>query len=207
LVKIKICGLTNIDDLLLAENYGADYLGFIMYPPSPRYVGEGLKVLLEAVKSSKKVVVFVNPTYEEVKRALDLGADLIQLHGSEDLEFAKKIGLKRVIKAFRVKEGFDLEVLKDWEETYALLLDTYKEGMPGGTGETFNWEIAREAVLRGYRIFLAGGLKPENVLNAIQKVSPYAIDLSSGLERAPGKKDHAKLKELFQRLKGVKPPL
>jgi len=207
LVKVKICGLTNLDDLLLAEEYGADYLGFIMYPPSPRYVGEGLKVLLEAVKISKKVVVFVNPTYEEVKRALDLGADLIQLHGSEDLEFARKIGLKRVIKAFRVKEGFDLEVLKNWKETYALILDTYKERLPGGTGETFDWEIAREAVLRGYRIFLAGGLRPENVLEAIQKVSPYAIDLSSGLEKAPGKKDPAKLKELFQRLKGVNPPL
>jgi len=206
LVKVKICGLTNLDDLFLAEELGADYLGFIMYPPSPRYVGEGLKGLLEAVSKAQKVVVFVNPTYEEVKKALDLGADLIQLHGSEDLEFARKIGLKRVIKAFRVKEGFDLEGLRGWGEAYAILLDTYKEGLPGGTGETFNWEIARGAVLKGYRIFLAGGLKPENVLEAIQKVSPYAIDLSSGLEKAPGKKDPAKLKELFQRLKGVNHP-
>lgn len=206
MVKVKICGLTNLEDLLLAEEYGADYLGFIMYPPSPRYVGEGLKGLLEAVSKAKKVVVFVNPTYEEVKESLNLGADLIQLHGSEDLEFAKKIGLKRVIKAFRVKEGFDLEDLKAWKGVYALLLDTYKEGLPGGTGETFNWEIAREAVLSDYRIFLAGGLKPENVLEAIQKVFPYAIDLSSGLEKVPGKKDPTKLKELFQRLKGVNHP-
>ncbi|MFN4132337.1 MAG: phosphoribosylanthranilate isomerase, partial [Caldimicrobium sp.] len=170
LVKIKICGITQSEDIHFIENYPIDYLGFIMYPKSPRYVGDKLKDLLKIPKKAKKVVVFVNPTLEEVKEALNFGADLIQLHGEESLEFAKKIGLHRVIKAFRIKNEINLKEFQVWEGCYALLLDTYKAGLPGGTGETFNWDEAKKAVCAGFKIFLAGGLNPENVLSAIKKV-------------------------------------
>lgn len=205
-VKIKICGITNLEDISLLEAYPVDYLGFILYPPSPRYVGKRLPELLKAVKKAKKVAVFVDASYEEIKETLDQGVDLIQLHGKETLDLAKKIGLNRILKAFKVKDSLDYNELTIWKDTYALLLDTYIEGVPGGTGKTFNWEIAKEVVMRGYRIFLAGGLNPENVLEALSKVRPYGIDLSSGLEKKPGKKDPEKVKALFERLKGVTTP-
>ncbi len=203
MTKIKICGLTHPEDLLYLENYPVDYLGFIMYPRSPRYVGENLGYLLKISKKAKKVVVFVNPSLEDLNKALDLGADLLQLHGEESLDLAKKIGFHRIIKAFRVKEDFNLEELKAWQSSYALLLDTYKEGIPGGTGQTFNWHIAKLAVEGGFKIFLAGGITPDNVLEAIRIVNPYAIDISSGLEKSPGKKDPHKIKIFFEKLKEV----
>lgn len=204
-IKIKICGITNLEDIKFLENYPVHYLGFILYPPSPRYVGSRLSELLKAVKGPKKVVVFVDSPYDEIKAALDLGADLIQLHGRESLELAKKIGLKRCIKTFRIKDSISFDELDYWKDAYAILLDTYKEGLPGGTGQSFNWDIARKVVLKGYRVFLAGGLKAENVLEAISSVNPYAIDLSSGLEKAPGKKDPEKKKVFFEKLKGGVP--
>ncbi|MCS7199341.1 MAG: phosphoribosylanthranilate isomerase [Caldimicrobium sp.] len=201
LVKVKICGVTKVEDIILLENFSVDYLGFIMYPLSPRYVGEKLKELLTLVKKAKKVVVLVDPSEKEAKEVLDLGADLIQLHGNENLEIATKIGLHRVIKAFRVKEPFDFKRLEPWKQVYAILLDTYQKGIPGGTGKTFNWEIARRTVLEDYRVFLAGGLNPNNVIEAINIVRPYAIDISSGLESEPGIKDPEKVKALFEALK------
>ena len=200
MVKVKICGLKEKEDVEFLRNFPVDYIGFIMYPKSPRYVGDGLKELLSIQHKAKKVVVFVNPSYEEVKTALDSGADLIQLHGEESLEFAKKIGLERVIKAFRVKDKLPSEI-KNWNKAYAILLDTFVKGIAGGTGKSFNWNLAKEAVEAGYKIFLAGGLNPENVVEAISQVNPYAIDLSSGVECHLGKKDPAKIKELFKKLR------
>lgn len=204
MVKVKICGITNFEDISFIESFPVGYLGFIMYPPSPRYVGENLEKLLRMVKRAKKVVVFVNPSLEEVKRALDLGADLIQLHGEEPPWFGERIGFEKIIKAFRIKDKVDFELLKAWSKSYALLLDTYREGVPGGTGETFNWELAKEVSEKGFKIFLAGGLNPENVLEAIEKIRPYGIDLSSGVEKFPGKKDPEKIKTLFEKLKKFK---
>lgn len=199
-VKVKICGLKYVEDVLYLNNFPVDYVGFIMYPPSPRYVGTLLSELISVVKTAQKVAVFVNPSFEEVKKVLDLGIDLIQLHGEEDPSFGKKIGFNRLIKAFRVRNETILDNLSDWKECYALLLDTYLEGIPGGTGKTFNWEIAKKAVKKNYRIFLAGGLSPENVEKAIEEVSPYGIDLSSGIELYPGKKDFRKIEALFSKL-------
>ena len=204
MVKVKICGITSEEDIEFIENFPVDFFGFIMYPPSPRFVGERLKDLLKSVKKAKKVVVFVNPSLDEIKKALDLGADFIQLHGEESPWLGEKIGFERLIKAFRIKYEINFEQFEPWKKAYALLLDTYKEGMPGGTGETFNWRLAKEVVERGYRVFLAGGLKPENVKEAIERVKPYGIDLSSGLELSPGKKDFEKVKKLFQKLEEAK---
>uniref|UniRef100_A0A7V4N3N7 N-(5'-phosphoribosyl)anthranilate isomerase n=1 Tax=Thermodesulfobacterium geofontis TaxID=1295609 RepID=A0A7V4N3N7_9BACT len=202
MVKIKICGLKEEEDIKFLNDFPLDYMGFIMYPKSPRYVNNKLKELLSLVKKAKKVVVFVNPSYEEVKKALDLGVDFIQLHGEETLQFGKKIGLKRVIKAFKVKDNIlDFKELSLWENAYAILLDTYVKDIPGGTGKTFNWEIAKKVVSLGYKVFLAGGINPNNVLSAIRKVSPYAIDIAGGVELYPGKKDPEKIKRLFNSLK------
>ncbi len=198
-VKIKICGLKQKEDVEFLNKFPVDYIGFIMYPPSPRYVGDSLSELISRVEKAKKVVVFVNPTYEEIKKVLDCGADLIQLHGDENLEFAKKIGLNKVIKAFRIKNNFtSIEFLEEWRDAYGVLLDAYKPGVPGGTGETFNWNIAKIAVLKGLRVFLAGGISPENIQKAIEEVKPYAIDIASGVESEPGKKDHKKIEQIFK---------
>ncbi len=207
MIKVKICGITNLEDLKLADNLGADFLGFILYPPSPRFIGERLKEVLSIPTRAQKVAVFVNPTYEEVKRALDLGADLVQLHGEEEPNFAQKIGFAKVIKAFRIKENFSLELCKPFSQAFALLLDTYVEGTYGGTGKSFNWQVAKEVVKAGYKIFLAGGLNPENIAQAIEEVKPFGIDLSSGLEAKKGKKDPEKMAKLFQVLRGVTTPL
>lgn len=203
MIKVKICGLKEKEDVFLLNEFSISYVGFILFPKSPRYVGNTLKELLSLVKKAKKVAVFVNPDYEEVKKALDSGVDLIQLHGEETLEFARKIGFKRVIKAFRVGDNFDLKILTPWKGCYAILLDTYVKGIPGGTGKVFNWDIAKEAVNSGYRIFLAGGLNIENVLDAVKTVNPYAIDIASGVELYPGKKDPEKIKKLFNTLKVI----
>lgn len=201
MVKIKICGLKEPEDLEFINKFPVDYVGFIKYSKSPRYV-ENLKELLGIVKRAKKVAVFVNPSYEEVKKSLDLGIELIQLHGEESPELGAKIGFEKIIKAFRVKETFfNLESLKQWSQSYAILLDTYKPGIPGGTGETFNWDLAQKVVALGYRTFLAGGLTPENVVLAIKKVNPYAVDVSSGVELYPGKKDFLKIKSFFEKVK------
>ncbi len=201
MVKIKICGLKFEEDVQYLNNFQIDYMGFIMYPKSPRFVGAQLKTLLSKVKKAKKVVVFVNPEYEEIKKILDWGADLIQLHGDESLEFAKKIGLEKIIKAFRIGSKFDLNLLKPWKTCYALLFDTFVKDIPGGTGKTFDWNIAKSAVNLGYKIFLAGGLNLENILSAIKEVSPYAIDIAGGLESYPGKKDFQKVNEFFLKIK------
>ncbi|MDF2953780.1 MAG: Phosphoribosylanthranilate isomerase [Thermodesulfobacterium sp.] len=201
MVKVKICGVKFIEDVEFLNAQPLDYIGFIMYPKSPRFVGSKLKELLFSVKKAKKVVVFVNPGYEDLKQALDFGADFIQLHGNESPEVAKKIGFERVIKAFRVGDSLDFKIFEPWRKCYAILLDTYVEGIPGGTGETFNWDIAKNAVNLGYRIFLAGGLKPENVLEAVKTVNPFAIDIAGGVEAFPGKKDFRKIRALFEVLK------
>lgn len=198
MVKIKICGITRIEDIFFIEKYPVDYLGFILYPPSPRFVGGNLKNLLSHVKRAMRVVVMVNPSYEEAKKVLDQGADFIQLHGDENLELGRKLGLDRIIKAFRVKDFINFEQLTLWKGAHAILLDTFKKGIPGGTGQTFNWELATDVVKKGFKIFLAGGLNPENLEEAIRKVRPYGIDISSGVEKSPGIKDPEKIEKIFQ---------
>ncbi len=202
MVKIKFCGLKREEDVEKAVLLGVDYLGFILYPKSPRYVDiDRLKDLLKFSKTAKKVGVFVNPSYQEVKKALDLGIDYVQLHGEESLEFAKSIGLERVIKAFRVKDKLEIDHV--WKQTYAILLDTYHKEFYGGTGKTFDWDIAKEAVDSGFRVFLSGGLNAKNVSLAIKKVKPYAVDVSSGIELSPGVKDHKKMEEFVNAVKNA----
>ncbi len=203
MVKVKICGLTSLEDALHALRSGADYLGFILYPKSPRFVPpEKRKEILKELGEAVRVAVMVNPSEEEVLRTFEEGFDLIQLHGEESLDFAHRVGIERVIKAFRVKDKTP-QIDEGWKDAYGVLLDTYSKKAYGGTGVSFNWEIAREVKKRGFRLFLSGGLKPENVRRAVEEVKPFAVDVSSGVEMSPGIKDKIKVERFIKEAKGL----
>jgi phosphoribosylanthranilate isomerase len=193
-VKIKICGITNIEDAIAAIEYGADALGFVFHHRSPRVVTpETAKTIISRIPPFITTVgVFVNEDRTKVEKiARETGLDIIQLHGSEPPESCHMS--KKVIKAIRVKELTDLEPLKRYQVS-AFLLDTYSPHAIGGTGLIFNWDIAVEARKFG-PIILAGGLTPDNVEEAVRWVQPYGIDVSSGVEGdRKGRKDRNKLK-------------
>ncbi len=203
MVKVKICGLTRAEDVEFAVESGADYTGFILYPKSPRFVEPSkVKDLLRAGEGSLRVAVVVNPSEEEILRILDLGFDLVQLHGEEDPKLLSVVEPKRVIKAFRVKDS-PPKGLRDWSGVHGILLDTYSKMSYGGTGEVFDWSVAKEVVKGGFKVFLAGGLRPENVRRAVCEVRPYCVDVSSGVEISPGIKDKMKVREFIREAKGL----
>lgn len=201
-MKIKICGITNLEDALFAANYGADAIGFIFYKGSPRYIepNNAKEIVSYLPPFITTVGVFVNEDPEKMRQIMDYaGLDIIQLHGDELPETCKI--WTRVIKAFRVSDLTDLKLLQTYR-TSANLLDTYSPDIFGGTGRTFNWDIAVEAKRYG-PVILSGGLNVENVEKAIQWVKPYAIDVSSGIEQYKGKKDLKKMREFIVRAKSV----
>jgi phosphoribosylanthranilate isomerase len=209
MVRIKICGITNLEDALLATELGADALGFIFYPKSPRYVAPDtareIIALLPPLVTSVGVFVDENVTVVQ-DLAAQVGLDWVQLHGQESPDYCRSLG-RRVIKGFRIKDESSLKDLEPFRgAVQAVLLDTYKKGQVGGTGETFDWLLAREAKQYG-QIILAGGLTPENVAQAIKVAQPQAVDTASGTEAAPGKKDPEKLREFFSAVSGVKEQL
>ncbi len=193
-VKVKICGLTNLPDAQAAAAAGADLLGFIFADKSPRRltVEAAAAITREVPAHILKVGVFVNPTEDLVQHALrECGLGLLQFHGEEPPEFCTGFGVMNM-KAFRIRDERSLLALPHYP-TDAWLLDTYSEKQAGGTGQTFNWELAVAAKKHGRPIFLAGGLTPENVAEAVRRVQPFAVDVSSGVESAPGRKDHDKV--------------
>jgi phosphoribosylanthranilate isomerase len=201
-VKVKICGITNLPDALAAAEAGADALGFVFYEASPRRVSiEAAAGLIRQLPPFVvKVGLFVNAPEELVVRAIgECGLNLLQFHGDESPDYCLQFGLMSM-KAFRIRDAASLEALPDYH-TDAWLLDAYSPDQPGGTGETFNWGLAVEAQRWGRPIFLAGGLTPDNVAEAVRRVRPYAVDVSSGVEAAPGKKDHAKVQAFIQAAK------
>jgi len=193
--RIKICGLTREVDVQAAVDAGADAIGLVFYERSPRHV-----TLAQAVEIARalppfvlRVGVFVNPDEALVTRAIaECGLSLLQFHGNEDSAFCTQFGVMS-LKALRVRDAETLKTLEQFH-TDAFLLDAYSPGALGGTGEKFNWELAIEARKFGKPIFLAGGLTPENVGDAVKQVRPFAVDVSSGVESAPGKKDAAKVR-------------
>ncbi len=201
MVRVKICGITNIYDALASVEYGADAVGFVFYPGSPRVVTpEAAKKIISALPPFVTTIgVFVNERKREIEKIIrHVGLDAVQFHGTEPPE-ACQIS-RKVIKAIRVKELTDLEPLKTYKVS-AFLLDTYSPDAMGGTGMIFNWDIAVEAKKFG-PIILAGGLNPENVEEAIRWVQPYGIDVATGVEgREKGKKDHKKLRAFIGRAK------
>jgi phosphoribosylanthranilate isomerase len=194
-VIVKICGITNVEDGLAAVGAGADALGFIFYKESPRYVPieKAATVIRDLPEPIVKVGVFVDADEEIVYHATrECGLNLLQFHGTESPEYCVQFGLMSM-KAFQIRDAQSLSQLADFK-TDAWLLDAYSPDKLGGTGERFNWDLAIEARKMGRPIFLAGGLTPENVAEAVRHVEPYAVDVSSGVEASPGKKDHAKVK-------------
>ena len=200
-MKVKICGITNPDDALAAVEYGADALGFVFYPKSPRYIAPeraaAITSLLPPFVST--VGVFVNEESDVILQIMKMtGIRVLQLHGEETTDTCKI--WTPVIKSFRVAAFTDLKPLEDYKDVSAYLLDTYSQTEYGGTGRIFNWDIAVEAKREG-RIILAGGLTPETIEMAVRHVKPYAVDVSSGVEAKKGKKDLAKVKEFIKRAK------
>jgi len=198
-VKVKICGITNVADGRAAAEAGADMLGFVFCEQSPRRVA--LETAAEIVRAMPpfivKAGVFVNASEELVFRAIaECGLSLLQFHGDESPEYCAQFGVMSM-KAFRIRDEESLRALPDYK-TDAWLLDAYSPDKAGGTGKTFNWDLAIEARKLGRPIFLAGGLTPENVAEAVRRVEPYAVDVSSGVEAAPGRKDVAKVKAFIE---------
>ncbi|NPA32208.1 MAG: phosphoribosylanthranilate isomerase [Aquificae bacterium] len=204
MVKVKICGITSPKDALFAVQSGADYIGIITYPKSPRFVPKERRkeILRELEKTGvKKVAVVVNEPLHFLEELLEEGFDLIQLHGDEPPSVGEALGFERVIKVFRVKE--ELPRPEGWEEAHGILLDTYSEKLYGGTGRTFNWEVAKRLVDEGWRVFLSGGLKPENVSEAVRRVKPFCVDVSSGVELRKGVKDPERVRSFISLAKGI----
>ncbi|PWU14765.1 MAG: phosphoribosylanthranilate isomerase [Verrucomicrobia bacterium] len=201
-VIVKICGITNSEDAQAAIQAGADALGFVFYERSPRKVSveTAASIIRELQPWVVRVGVFVNAPEDQVVRAIgECGLTLLQFHGDEPPEYCTQFGLMNM-KAFRIRDRASLDSLKQYS-TDAWLLDTYVPDLIGGTGQPFNWDLAIEAQRFGRPIFLAGGLTPENVGEAARRVQPYAVDVSSGVEAAPGKKDHAKVRAFIEAVK------
>lgn len=202
--RVKICGITSIADGLTAAEAGADMIGLMFYEQSPRFItlAQAAAIHQALPPFVMRVGVFVNPDEEQVTRAIGAcGLTLLQFHGEETSEFCTQFGLMS-IKAQRMRDVESLKTLEKFN-TDALLLDAYSPGSRGGTGATFNWDLAIAAQKLGKPIFLAGGLTPENVADAVRQVRPFAVDVSSGVESAPGKKDPAKVRAFIQAVRSV----
>ena len=206
MTRVKVCGITTLEDALRAVDLGADALGFIFYQKSPRYIAppEAAEIIRGLPPFVASVGVFVDCSSGEINSlAAACSLTAVQLHGNEAPEVCDQFRMK-VIKAFRVRDA-RLPPEIDRYRTDAILLDTFVEGSPGGTGKTFSWEVAREAKRFG-RVILAGGLNCENIRDAIETVRPYAVDVSSGVVIAPGKKDPRRLTEFLRTVKELRDP-
>jgi phosphoribosylanthranilate isomerase len=203
-VKVKICGITNVPDALTAVEAGADMIGLMFYESSPRCVSlaTASAIVGDLPLSVVRVGVFVNPTAAFVAEAIArCGLSLLQFHGDEPPEFCTRFGLMSM-KAFRIRDAASLQALSAYG-TDAWLLDAFAPGQRGGTGETFNWDLAVAAGRLGRPVFLAGGLTPDNVAEAVRRVRPFGVDVSSGVESAPGRKDAAKVRAFLAAAKSA----
>ena len=201
MTRVKICGITRLEDAELAASLGAWALGFILWEQSKRAVEEAVAAgIARRVRRQVELVgVFVNPTLDEVARAVDaIGLSHVQLHGDEGPVFATEVARRtgaKVIKAARVAGGADLQSLERFHTDFHLL-DTKVEGARGGSGRTWDWSLAAQRRSK-VPMILAGGLTPDNVAEAIAAVKPYAVDVVTGVEASPGIKDPAKLEAFF----------
>lgn len=206
MTKVKVCGITNLSDALVAQKSKADALGFVFYAKSPRYIKPraARKIILALNKSIKKVGVFVNPTRSYVRRILHLcRLDMLQFHGLESPAFCAKFKGYRVIKAFRLKDGINLKNINRYKKVAYYLFDTFKKGLPGGTGLSFKWSLIKRARLEK-PFFVSGGLSPQNVGLVITSLRPAWVDASSSLEDYPGKKNHKRLEKFIEKVKTYK---
>ena len=203
-MRTKICGITSIQDAQAAVDFGADALGFVFYPSSPRYIhpSDAAAIIHTLPPFVTCVGLFVNAEHEMLKKTVsDTGVDLVQFHGDES-EYECGLSSKPWIKAIRVGEETDLAAeAKRYNGANSLLLDTMVRGSYGGTGKTFDWSLVPKNIDKP--IILAGGLDQENVIGAINVTSPYAVDVSGGVELKKGVKDHAKMEEFIKRVRSI----
>ena len=204
---VKICGITNLSDALGASQAGADALGFIFVPTSPRVVtrkraSEILAALPETVMT---VAVVADESPEFLKGLLRVCPfKAIQFHGKEGPEEVLALkGHARLIKAIRVQDAKSIQEIPRYKGVDSILLDTHRRDKPGGTGIPFDWNLIKEAKSFGMPIIVAGGLHPSNVADLIRKAQPYGIDVASGVEMAPGRKDHGLIREFIVKAKSV----
>ena len=205
--RIKICGITRIDDALCAASAGADAIGLIFYPPSPRVVTIEQAASISAVLPPfvSTVALFVNASVHEVGDVIQhLRPSTLQFHGDEDAAFCTQFGVP-FIKAIRVGELMRphdlLEYANEFKTARAVLLDTLAQGLYGGSGESFDWKLIPTQMRR--RVLLSGGLHPENVSGAIQLIRPWAVDVSSGVEASKGVKDHARIHKFIEEVRNA----
>ncbi|MBN1405541.1 MAG: phosphoribosylanthranilate isomerase [Candidatus Omnitrophica bacterium] len=206
-VKAKICGITNLEDAKAAVDSGADMLGFVFYKKSPRFIApeKALKIIDKLPDAVEKVAVFVDEAETNVKDIISRvagGVDILQFHGSETADYCRKFD-KKIIKVARIKDKNSIDGFESYKVDF-FLLDSFKEGAFGGTGKNFDWKLANDfKKLYNVPVILSGGLTCSNVKEAIEKVRPYAIDVSSGVEAYPGKKDARLVKEFIKKVKEV----
>ena len=204
MTRVKVCGITNLDDARASVDAGAYALGFNFYPKSPRYIepDEAAQIIEQLPTSLMTVGVFVNETEQSLRTiAATAGIKAVQLHGDETPLFCEGVNGFFVIKALRVNTEFDPAEASRFK-TEAILLDSFSSGSFGGSGKTFDWEIARSTKAFTQKLFLAGGLSASNVKQAIDEVQPFAIDVCSSIERVPGRKDISKLSAFMKATKG-----
>ncbi len=205
MVKVKICGITNLEDAKRGAELGAYAVGFV-FAKSPRQITPELasNIIKQLPDSVLSVGLFVNETQEKIEEILNIcKLDFLQFHGDETPEVCHNFRKRaKVIKAFRIKNEDSLKLLKSYNVD-GYLLDAYVEGIAGGTGKTFNWDLAIKAKKEVRPVILSGGLSPDNIAEAIRRVSPFAVDVSSGVEITPGKKDFNLMRRFFENAKDI----
>lgn len=202
MTRVKICGITREEDAVAAAEAGADAIGLVFYAPSPRNISidQARRILCALPPFVSSVGLFVDASAAEVRAVLDqVPLSMLQFHGDEPDEFCRQFG-KPYLKALRVRPEDDLdELAARWPGASGILLDSYKPGVPGGTGETFDWSIIPSG--RNWRLVLAGGLEASNVRDAVDRVAPWAVDVSGGVELSKGIKDSQKIKAFIEEVK------
>ena len=202
--RVKICGITSVGDGLAAARHGADAIGLIFYPPSPRLVTlERARAIAASLPAFvARVAVFVNPAAADVEAVIRAcRPDLLQFHGEEAADFCRSFGVP-YLRALRVRPGIDLlESLSLFGDAAGWLLDAYRQELYGGTGEAFDWELIPRSLPRP--LILSGGLDAENVGEAIRRVRPWAVDVSSGVEAAKGVKDERRIAEFMEKIRNA----
>ena len=204
---VKICGITNLDDALAAVAAGADALGFNFYKPSPRYITpQHAREIIEQLPDSIWTVgVFVNEESHVVRAIVgEVGLQAVQLHGDELPDYCRELADIYVIKTFAVSDTFDIQALHAYK-VEAIMLDTKHDRLRGGTGRVFDWSVAQHLASTDPKLFLAGGLSPENVEHAVRTVRPFAVDACSALEDRPGIKNHQRMRVFVNTVRGVAP--
>jgi phosphoribosylanthranilate isomerase len=208
--KVKICGITNEKDAVWTANLGADFIGLNFYKGSERKVSLDMaqKIVNEIPPFIKTVGVFVDEDLKIIKRIVTkCRLNMVQLHGNELPEYCAQVRAiqaeLKIIRAFRIQDESSLEQIREYDSVSDYyLLDAYVPGQPGGTGQTFNWELAVKAKDIGKPVFLSGGLTPDNVREAVDKVKPFAVDVASGVEKTTRRKDYQKMKDFIQKVRG-----